>query len=65
MLSILPSGAYTPIDLLLLMKDDCSAHFIRTVVLEEIVLSELRKMTTFVRENEADFLQSAYECSQI
>ena len=45
-------------------KDDCSAHFIRTVVLEEIVLSELRKMTTFVRENEADFLQSAYECSQ-
>ena len=45
-------------------KADCSAHFIRTVVLEEIVLSELRKMTTFVRENEADFLQSAYECSQ-
>ncbi len=45
-------------------KDDCSAHFIRTVVLEEIVLSELRKMKTFVRENEADFLQSAYECSQ-
>ncbi len=45
-------------------KNDCSAHFIRTVVLEEIVLSELRKMTTFVRENEADFLQSAYECSQ-
>lgn len=45
-------------------KDDCSAHFIRTVVLKEIVLSELRKMTTFVRENEADFLQSAYECSQ-
>ena len=33
-------------------------------MLEEIVLSELRKMTTFVRENEADFLQSAYECSQ-
>lgn len=45
-------------------KDDCSAHFIRTVVLEKIVLSELRKMTTFVRENEADFLQSAYEWSQ-
>ena len=45
-------------------KNDCSAHFIRTVVLEEIVLSELRKMTTFVRENEEDFLQSAYECSQ-
>ena len=45
-------------------KDDCSVHFIRTVVLEELVLSELRKMTTFVRENEADFLQSAYECSQ-
>lgn len=45
-------------------KNDCSAHFIRTVVLEEIVLSELRKMTTFVRENEAEFIELAMQNSQ-
>ena len=44
-------------------KNDCSAHFIRTVVLEEIVLSELRKMTTFVRENEAEFIELAMQNS--
>ena len=45
-------------------KADCSAHFIRTVVLEEIVLSELRKMTTFVRENETEFIELAMQNSQ-
>lgn len=45
-------------------KNDCSAHFIRTVVLEEIVLSELRKMTTFVRENESEFIELAMQNSQ-
>ena len=45
-------------------KDDCSAHFIRTVVLEKIVLSELRKMTTFVRENESEFIELAMQNSQ-
>lgn len=44
-------------------KDECSAHFIRTVVLEEIVLSELRKMTTFVRENESEFIELAMQNS--
>ena len=45
-------------------KNDCSAHFIRTVVLEEIVLSELRKMTTFIRENEAELIELAMQNSQ-
>ena len=45
-------------------KEDCSAHFIRTVVLEEIVLSELRKMTTFVKESEAEFIELAMQNSQ-
>jgi len=33
-------------------------------VLEEIVLSELRKRTTFVRENEAEFIELAMQNSQ-
>ena len=33
-------------------KGTCSAHFIRTAVLQEIVLGELNKMVSFVKENE-------------
>lgn len=33
-------------------KDACSAHFIRTIVLKEIILGELNKMISFVKENE-------------
>ncbi len=44
-------------------KDECSAHFIRTVVLEELVLSELRKITTYVREHEEEFVELAIQNS--
>lgn len=44
-------------------KNDCSAHFIRTVVLEELVLSELRKITTYVREHEEEFVELAMQNS--
>ena len=44
-------------------KNACSAHFIRTVVLKEIVLGELNKMVAFVKENEAEFIQSAMDNS--
>ena len=44
-------------------KDACSAHFIRTVVLKEIVLGELNKMVAFVKENEAEFIQAAMDNS--
>ncbi len=44
-------------------KDECSAHFIRTVVLEELVLSELRKITTYVREHEEEFVELAMQNS--
>ncbi len=33
-------------------KDECTAHFIRTIVLKEIILGELNKLISFVRENE-------------
>jgi hypothetical protein len=42
-------------------KDACSAHFIRTVVLKEIVLGELNKMVAFVKENEDEFIRAAME----
>lgn len=45
-------------------KDECSAHFIRTVVLEELVLTELRKITTYVREHEEEFVELAIQNSQ-
>ncbi|MGN0613798.1 MAG: recombinase family protein [Porcipelethomonas sp.] len=40
-------------------KDVCSAHFIRTVVLKEIVLNELNKLLAAVKENEDEFVQAA------
>ena len=40
-------------------KDACSAHFIRTIVMKEIVLSELNKLLVNVRENEEEFVQAA------
>ncbi len=45
-------------------KDECSAHFIRTVVLKELVLSELRKITTYVREHEEEFVELAMQNSK-
>lgn len=44
-------------------KDACSAHFIRTVVLKEIVLNELNKLLATVKENEDEFVQAAMNSS--
>ncbi len=44
-------------------KDGCTAHFIRTVVLKEIILSELDKILATVKENEDDFVRSAMNTS--
>ncbi len=44
-------------------KDECSAHFIRTIVLKEIILGELNKMISFVKENEDDYVQAAMDNS--
>lgn len=45
-------------------KDECTAHFIRTVVLEKIVLDAINKVTTAVRENEAEFVEAAMQNSR-
>ena len=44
-------------------KDACSAHFIRTVVLNEIVLNELNKLLVRVKEHEDEFVQAAMKNS--
>lgn len=44
-------------------KDVCSAHYIRTAVLKEIVLNELRRMTDFVRGQEDEFVNAAMQNS--
>ena len=44
-------------------KDECTAHFIRTVVLKEIVLNELNKLLVNVKEHEDDFVQAAMDNS--
>ena len=42
-------------------SDECSAHFIRTVVLRELVLGELNKLLETVHANEDEFVNTAME----
>ncbi len=44
-------------------KDRCSAHYIRTVVLKELVLNALNKLLDNVKDNEAEFVQTAMDNS--
>lgn len=44
-------------------KNGCTIHFIRTIVLKEIILGELNKMISFVMENEDEFIQAAMDNS--
>ena len=44
-------------------KDACTAHYIRTVVLREIVLKELNKLLVTVKENEDMFVREAMNSS--
>ena len=44
-------------------KNGCTIHFIRTIVLKEIILGELNKMVSFVKENEDKFVQIAMDNS--
>lgn len=44
-------------------KDECTAHFIKTIVLKEIILGELNKMVAFVKEKEDEFVQMAMDNS--
>jgi len=40
-------------------QDKCTVHYIRTCVLNEIVLGELNKLLEMVRANEDEFIQTA------
>ncbi len=42
-------------------SEECSAHFIRTVVLRELVLGELNKLLETVHANEDEFVNTAME----
>ena len=44
-------------------SDECTAHYIRTCVLTEIILGELNKLSQFVRDNEEEFVRRAMENS--
>lgn len=45
-------------------KEYCSAHYIRTAVLGEIVLSEIKKLIALVKTDEKKFIQSALDKSE-
>lgn len=44
---------------------ECSAHYIRTVVLQELVLKELNNLLDTVHEHEDEFVQLAMERSAV
>ena len=46
-------------------KKQCSSHFIRTAVVQELVLDTIRKISGYVRENEAEFVEKLRESSAI
>lgn len=44
-------------------KNSCSAHFIRTCVLKEIIIGEINKLLEIVSEKDEQFINSAMKCS--
>jgi hypothetical protein len=46
-------------------KTVCSQHFIRTVVIRELVLDRIRHICQYIRENEAEFAEKVREESAI
>ena len=44
-------------------KDDCTAHFIRTVILKSIVITEINRLLTQIHDNEDEFVRLAMEKS--
>lgn len=47
------------------LHTSCTAHFIRTAVVLELLLATIRKISGFVRNNEAEFIRRVREASQI
>ena len=44
-------------------KEECSAHYIRTCVLNELVLKKLNELLIYVHRNEDEFIRTAMEAS--
>ena len=45
--------------------DKCSIHFIRTVVVRELVLDTIKNVSAYVKSNEAEFIEKLREASTI
>ncbi len=45
-------------------KEVCTAHFIRPVVLDEVVLQDLRRVTAFAKEHIQEFIKRQMVCSK-
>ena len=45
-------------------KGECSAHYIRSVTLEQLILDNLRSVTAYVKEHEDEFIRQVMENSQ-
>jgi len=43
----------------------CSQHYLRTVVVQEIILDEIKSVSGYVRENEAEFARQIRERSEL
>ena len=48
-----------------MFKKQCSSHFIRTAVVQDLVLDTIRKISGYVRENETEFVEKLRESSAI
>jgi len=47
------------------VNSKCSQHFIRTVVIRELVLDAIRSTSGYVRKNEAEFVEKVREASTV
>jgi DNA invertase Pin-like site-specific DNA recombinase len=47
------------------LTSDCTMHYIRVSVVEKLILSAIRKVSGYVRENENEFVQQVREASNI
>jgi DNA invertase Pin-like site-specific DNA recombinase len=45
--------------------DTCSLHFIRSSVIQKLVLDKIREVSGYVRENETEFIQKLHEASTV
>jgi len=47
------------------LRKECTGHFIRTAVLQELVLDTIKRISGYVRENEAEFVEKIRAASEV